>query len=214
MKKCPTCKESKPRDEFNKHAANKDGLGSQCRACRKAHRERNIRVNPRRPYINETRPSVYDGAIEVKLYGKNDLWTILDIEDFERLHDFRFYLRSGYAAINPEVKYVSLHKVIVDYPVVDHINRDKLDNRKCNLRSVTQGQNCMNRSMRSDNISGYKGVYWYKRDQKWQAQIMINGRSKSLGRFVDILDAARSYDKAAIEHFGDFAVLNFPLEVV
>lgn len=211
MKRCSSCKEEKPLDEFNKNAARKDGLQYRCKACDRAHRDRNIRINPRKPYVNQTRPSVYEGAIEVKLVGENDLWVTLDAEDFERLHDYRFYLGSGgYAAIRPDVKLVLLHKLIVGYPIVDHINQDKLDNRKCNLRSATNSQNQWNQSKPKNNTSGYKGVYWDKQRQKWRAQIKINGRRRFLGYFDDILDAARSYDKAALELFGDFAVLNFP----
>lgn len=218
-KRCTKCKEEKPLDEFNKHAAHKDGLQYVCRTCEKAmskaRLERGVRTKLRKPYVNETRASIYNGAIEVKLVGKNDLWMILDIEDFERFHDYRFYLHpGGYAEIRPDAKTVKVHKLIVDYPIVDHINRNPLDNRKINLRAATRSQNGMNRSMQRNNTSGFRGTCWDKQKQKWWAQIKINGRTKRLGYFDDILDAAKAYDKAAAELFGEFAVLNFPLEEV
>lgn len=214
MKKCTKCKQEKALDEFHKNATNKDGLHGECKVCTrsrvKARSDRNMRTKPREPYINETRPSVYDGAIEVKLVGKNDLWTILDLEDFERLHDFRFYLMGArYAAIKPGVKYVQLHKLIVAHPIVDHINRDPLDNRKANLRASTHSQNSMNKSKQSDNKSGFKGVCWDKNTQKWRADIMVNGIRRFLGRFIEVLDAAKAYNQAAVELHGEFAVLNF-----
>ena len=54
----------------------------------------------------------------------------------------------------------------------------------------------------------YKGVCWYPRDKKWEARIGVNGKTHRLGRFVAEIDAARAYNKAALEHFGEFAVLN------
>lgn len=211
-KKCTKCKTEKTLSEFYKDASTKDGLRSECKTCTnvriKTRQERNARTNPRKPYVNETRPSIYEDAIEVKLYGNNNLWTILDLEYFERLCDHKFYLNAGYAAIQPDVKYVRVHKLIVDYPIVDHINRNRLDNRKANLRSVTQGQNSMNRSKSSRKTSGYKGVCWHKSTQKWRARIRLNGCLKHLGHFDDIIEAAKAYDKAASEHFGEFAVLN------
>ena len=216
MKRCTKCNQEKPLDEFNKNAARKDGLQAVCRVCdrarQKARFERDVRTNPRKPYVNQTRPSIYENAIEVKLVGKNDAWVILDLEDFERFHDYKLYAVKGYAYVRPEAKLVSVHKLIVDYPIVDHINRDRLDNRKINLRAATKSQNAMNASKPKHNTSGFKGVSWCKLTKKWKAGIKANGRSKTLGYFVDILDAAKAHDAAALELFGDFAVLNFPLE--
>lgn len=217
-KKCKKCNKVKALDEFNKNIKTKDRLTVWCKICKnaknKADRERNVRTNPRKPYVNQTRPSIYENAIEVKMYGNNDLWTILDLEDFERFHDYKFYVIKGYAYVIPDVKNIRLHKLIVDHLVVDHINQNKLDNRKANLRSATHSQNQINQSKRSDNTSGYKGVYWNKQKQKWVAQIKFNGRNKTLGQFNDIIEAAKVYDKAATELFGDFAVLNFPSEEI
>lgn len=108
-----------------------------------------------------------------------------------------------------------LHRVILERilnrplekgEIVDHINRDGLDNRRCNLRLASRADNNRNASVRSDSTSGYKGVgrNW----MKWKASIKYNGQDIYLGSFVDILDAARAYNKAALEYFGEFAYLN------
>jgi hypothetical protein len=63
--------------------------------------------------------------------------------------------------------------------------------------------------IRTDNSSNFKGVSWFERDNKWSARIGIGGKRIHLGLFENILDAARAYDKAAREQFGEFARTNF-----
>jgi len=87
---------------------------------------------------------------------------------------------------------------------IDHINGDKLDNRRENLRSATRSQNKMNSGKPKNNTSGYKGVCWYKRGNKWRAQIGINGKLKHLGYFEDKEEAAKAYKKAAEKYHGEF----------
>lgn len=95
---------------------------------------------------------------------------------------------------------------------VDHINGNKLDNRKKNLRLATNQQNQYNVGLRKDNTSGYKGVSWYKKGKKWHAAIRNGNKSIHLGYFKTAVEAARAYDKAAVEFFGEYAYLNFPEE--
>lgn len=94
---------------------------------------------------------------------------------------------------------------------VDHINRDKLDNRKSNLRHVTPSQNTWNTPPRGR--SGYKGVVWFPRDKRWKAQIRIGAKCKAIGYFDNIIDAARAYDRNARIIGGEYAYLNFPEEL-
>lgn len=112
-----------------------------------------------------------------------------------------------------EVLEITIHKLILpvkDGMQVDHINGNKLDNRKENLREVTHQQNQWNKGLYKSNTSGYIGVSWRERDKKWRAQIKINKENRHLGFFDDPVEAARAYDKAAVEFFGKYAYLNFP----
>lgn len=88
---------------------------------------------------------------------------------------------------------------------IDHINCDKTDNRLSNLRLATGRENVANTKRRSDNSSGHKGVFWDKQRNRWHARIMINGKNKHIGLFRLIEDAAKAYERAAIERHGEFA---------
>jgi len=82
---------------------------------------------------------------------------------------------------------------------IDHINGVKNDNRICNLRDVSQTDNNRSITMPSHNKSGYVGVSWHKKAQKWAAVIRLNGKSKHLGLFTDPEEAHRTYLKAKAE---------------
>lgn len=107
----------------------------------------------------------------------------------------------GYAAIY-------MHWLITGNPMTDHANGNGLDNRRINLRPATKSLNAINRPPPRNNTSGYKGVSWVKRDRKWQAMIGIGGRPTHLGTFDDPVEAARAYNRAALEAFGEYAWLN------
>lgn len=93
---------------------------------------------------------------------------------------------------------------------IDHIDRDRANDRISNLRSATQSQNNANTGMRSDNTSGYRGVCWHRPSGRWFARLKKDRRQISLGYFRDAREAARAYDIAAQKMFGNFASLNFP----
>ena len=98
---------------------------------------------------------------------------------------------------------------------VDHINHDKLDNRRGNLRLATHQQNKWNvpKQKHRDGrptSSQYKGVSLFKRNGRWTASIKVNDKSVRLGYFDTEEDAARAYDAAARQYFGEFAYCNFP----
>jgi len=92
--------------------------------------------------------------------------------------------------------------------ITDHINQKSLDNRRCNLRVVTTAQNGMNRSNSRNHSSCYKGVHLETWTGRWRAQIKAGNKNIRLGRFDSEIEAARAYDRAALEHFGEFASLN------
>lgn len=145
---------------------------------------------------------------------------LVDDEDYEWLNQWKWYAlvnnRGTFYAVRSEYgpqkrKTIILHRVILIAPVgmhVDHINGDGLDNRRCNLRLSTNSENLSNRTRTKKNTSGFKGVYWYKSNKKWTAQICVNFRKIYLGMYDDPKEAAHAYDKAAIEHFGEFAKTN------
>lgn len=85
---------------------------------------------------------------------------------------------------------------------------NSLNNQRLNLRDATHAQNSMNRRSYRGSTSKYKGVFWDAQFQKWHARITVAGKQKFLGRYLDELDAAAAYDRAAIETFGEFGRLN------
>jgi len=117
----------------------------------------------------------------------------------------------GYIAIGIDAKIYSGHRLAFLYMTgempteVDHINRDPSDNRWSNLRSVTKSQNSLNRKMRPDNTSGYRGVVWHKRVNQWQARINVDGNRKHLGYFTCKHHAFCEYVLAARKHLGEFS---------
>lgn len=90
---------------------------------------------------------------------------------------------------------------------VDHADGDGLNNLRSNLRIATESQNSYNRRRRSDNTSGFKGVYWRKTKQKWCSTITVDKRRRFLGYFDSAGQAAQAYRSAADELHGEFARL-------
>lgn len=89
--------------------------------------------------------------------------------------------------------------------MVDHENLVRDDNRLSNLRPATRSQNAANSGMSVRNTSGHKGVYRDKKNGKWRAMIGVDGKRLAIGRFNDIMEAARAYRDAAVANFGEFA---------
>ena len=91
---------------------------------------------------------------------------------------------------------------------VDHIDGNTLNNHWENLRWATCSENNRNRAKRVNATSSYYGVCWHKAAGKWNAQIEIEGKRTNLGFYTDEKEAAQVFNKAAIEHYGEFARLN------
>ena len=108
---------------------------------------------------------------------------------------------------------VWMHRVVAQAPdhlEVDHVNGNRLDNRRANLRPCTRSQNAKNLSRRVQvKTSRFKGVHWNDRDRRWYAVIHANRKRHHIGCFSDELAAARAYDNAARTLHGEFARLNF-----
>lgn len=148
---------------------------------------------------------------------------IVDTDDYDRLMKRKWSANgNGYAVIgihlgNRKYKKVYMHREIVraaDGEQVDHINGNKADNRKCNLRISTKQQNAMNIGLRQNNKSGYKGVRYEARRNKWRAEIKKDYRNVFLGYFNNKHDAAKAYNVAAVELHGEFANLNIIKEEI
>ena len=95
---------------------------------------------------------------------------------------------------------------------IDHIDGNRANNRINNLRLATRVQNLANGPARKTARCGFRGVSFFKPIRKWRADIKANGKQKCLGYFDDPEVAARAYDRAALEVFGEFARPNFPQE--
>ena len=110
--------------------------------------------------------------------------------------------------INKKHKGYFMHRVILNPPEgmdTDHINRNPLDNRRCNLRISTRTQNNANSKLRVNNTSGRKGVSWDKYRCIWSASIRIHGKTIHLGRFNELEQAANAYSEKARVLFGVYA---------
>jgi len=146
-------------------------------------------------------------------------FTIVDAADYEWLGAHKWFAslrkHTFYACRNGGRTLLLMHRVIMEPPkgmVVDHINGNGLDNRRSNLRVCTNAQNVRN-SRPKGSTSRFKGVYHREDMRKWCARIYHAGRQVHLGNFEDERQAARAYDRKALELFGEYAYLNFPAEI-
>lgn len=133
---------------------------------------------------------------------------LIDAEDYERVKNVCWYINHGYVLGCINGKEVRLHRFLTECPetaIVDHINQNKADNRKCNLRIVNHSQNNMNKSMQKNNTSGYVGVNYHKKNRKWTASISVNRHQIYLGSFDMIQDAIEARKKAEERYFGAFS---------
>ena len=151
---------------------------------------------------------------------------LVDWADLEWLQKHKWYFKqntngTGYAAridlSDGKRTLVSMHRAVFLrhnphleglIQDIDHINMSRLDNRLSNLRAATRHQNSGNRGANKNNKSGYKGVSFYKKSNCWKAQIMDNGKKRSIGYYATPEEAALEYNVESLRIFGEFGYQN------
>lgn len=144
---------------------------------------------------------------------------IFDKNDYEKIKDVTWYFHHDYVVGRKPGTYdemLYLHRVIMDLKesrytnnlIVDHINHDKSDNRKQNLRIVTSCQNNTNRKRLSSNTSGCPGVCKRNDSGKWRASINVNKKKINLGTFSDFDEAVKVRKEAELKYYGQYSYDN------
>lgn len=162
-------------------------------------------------------PVVIDGANCMEIPLTRGYTTIVDAEDYQKVCKWNWYAfhpdrARTYVARRQNGKAVWMHRQIMDCPEhlqIDHINRNGLDNRRCNLRLATASENGMNKGVPLTKSSKYRGVSFYRERGTWQAQIKTKGKNRGLGHFKTEIEAAKAWDEAAKQRSA-FSILNFP----
>ena len=150
------------------------------------------------------------------LNGNNYFY--FDIEDYDKIKIYNWYFEKerGYIVtekrINKKRTTIRLHRLITGLEdkdlFIDHINHNKYDNRKINLRIVTKSQNSQNRKIQSNNTTGYPGVYWDNDREKWTSYIKKDGNSKRIGRYKTFEEAVAARKEAENNYFGEYSYNN------
>jgi hypothetical protein len=151
---------------------------------------------------------------------------VVDADDYKRISQYKWQAKKNsknhsyfYAIrhvwVNGRRSTIDMQREILNFShgdgkFADHRNRNGLDNRRDNLREVRWSINIYNRGIQRNNKSGYRGVYWHKRIEKWVAQIGTNGIQKHIGYYYSPEAAAIAYDRESFRYYEDNAMLNFP----
>lgn len=160
-----------------------------------------------------------------RIYLTQNKFTLVSDEDYEHLNQYNWCYHSGYVdrssyketgkhtkqQIHRQIIEKQINRKLNDKEIIDHVNGNKLDNRRINLRIANTASNGWNRKTGNNNTSGYKGVHYIPRINKWQSRIQVYKNRKHLGYFETAELAAKAYDNAAIEYHGEFANLNFSI---
>lgn len=154
------------------------------------------------------------------LTNQPDKLAMIDPDMYAYLSGYLWHLTNlGYCArydcAQGAKQMVYMHRQVLDvhdgsgpHLYVDHINGNRADNRRSNLRLATKAENMRNRGRTKANTSGFKGVSYHAQSSKWRAYIKTNYKQLYLGLFEDPREAAKAYNEAALMLHGDFACLN------
>lgn len=159
--------------------------------------------------------TIKENICYIQLYdkhGKKRAVAIIDAEDYKFVKHKKWNYSGRYVSAGAGRNNECLHWAIIGKPAAslhtDHINRNKLDNRKKNLRICTCAQNVTNSGPREKNTTGLKGVSFDKKNKKWMAWLKHNGNFVLHKRFETKIEAAREYDKAVLKYCDKFAFIN------
>ncbi len=155
-------------------------------------------------------------------YKELNQFALVDSEDYEHLIKYKWHIVKPktrevcYAAtrtlVNGKVRILLMHRLIMQQNdpkiLIDHKDKNGINNQKSNLRIATFSENAANRISCKNSTSKYLGVMWDKSRGKWRAEIRKNGKYLNVGRFVNEKDAAIAYNQKAIQMHGRFASLN------
>lgn len=164
-----------------------------------------------------------DGTVSIPLTSTDGIerFAIIDRDDIDLVVCHKWFAFDGrpaggstfYAHATINKKTTRMHRLILGASaseLVDHENRDGLDNRRSNIRKCTSQENSRNKQRQRSGTSRFKGVSWNRKNKTWIAQISNNLRCQYLESFKDEENAAMAYDRAARELHGVFGRYNFP----
>ena len=173
-------------------------------------------MTPRKHPTTSNREPIRFGEIEGESVAFIDLlhgnYAIVDVDCLSLVTPHRWYYNTRYVVAfvveNSSRRVIRMHNIVrppKEGFQNDHRNRNPLDNRRSNLRDATNSQNVFNTRMLPANKSGFRGVCWHKRNNKWIAQSRLNGRIVHLGYFTNKDEAYAAYVKFNREQRGEFA---------
>lgn len=151
------------------------------------------------------------------LVDKSDLQKLIDLNNHWNLTWARnihgYYAKHSITFLNENKQRkqttIMMHRFLMDAKeedVIDHINHNGLDNRKCNLRATKEKLNLTHRKTKnSNNKSGYRNVCWANVEKRWIVQLQINGENTRLGLFDDVHEAGKFAEEMRIKYYGEFA---------
>jgi len=158
---------------------------------------------------------IYDDYAEIILEDKNckeRARAIISIESIEIIKKYKWRLvKYGYVRTNIKGKSLGLHKILMNSDennVVDHINRNPLDNRIENLRICPQSKNLINKGIQSNNTSKITGVWFDKSRNKWASELQFNKKKIFFKRFDSKEEAIIARKNAELEYFGEYNPIN------
>lgn len=148
-------------------------------------------------------------------YTSNGEEFYFDLDDYDKIKNYYWYKNNNEYIVADdycgEKRFIQMHRLVMNCPdnmEIDHKYHNKNDNRKEFLRIVTRSQNQMNVGLKSHNSSGVTGVHWGNKEEKWIAQININGKRTRLGCFDNFDEAIQVRHDAELEYFGEYRYKN------